>query len=187
MLTIQSVLQTTTKSTKINMQKLVKFDDFILKQTVNCIKGGTHEVVLPEELVESKLDYNALPLTINAMCLIGKKENENYICYEDAITDSALTLIGRFTPYDNGIKNLCNDLATWEQNKLPSCMVCEFGHVTTYEDCNIMSRDIDRKYILPYLNHASPLLPCSSPPAYRPDGTRRHEPGVSNVTMVKTQ
>lgn len=31
MLTIQSVLQTTTKSTKINMQKLVKFDDFILK------------------------------------------------------------------------------------------------------------------------------------------------------------
>ncbi len=113
------------------MQKLVKFDDFILKQTVNCIKGGTHEVVLPEELVESKLDYNALPLTINAMCLIG-----------------------RFTPYDNGIKNLCNDLATWEQNKLPSCIVCEFGHVTTYEDCNIMSRDIDRKYILPYLNHA---------------------------------
>lgn len=135
-------------------RKLDDIDDFILKQTVNCIKGGTHEVVLPEELVESKLDYNALPLTINAMCLIGKKENENYICYEDAITDSALTLIGRFTPYDNGIKNLCNDLATWEQNKLPSCMVCEFGHVTTYEDCNIMSRDIDRKYILPYLNHA---------------------------------
>lgn len=52
---------------------MVKFDDLILKQTVNCIKGGTHEVVLPEELVESKLDYNALPLTINAMCLIGKK------------------------------------------------------------------------------------------------------------------
>ena len=27
----------------------------------------------------------------------------------------------------------------------------------------------------------SPLLPCSSPPAHRPDGTRRHEPRVSDV------
>lgn len=135
-------------------RKLDDIDEYVLKHTVDCIRNGEHEVVLPEELVESKLDYNALPLTINAMCLIGKKENENYICYEDAITDSALTLIGRFSPYDQGIKTLCNDLATWEQNKLPSCMICEFGHVTTYEDCNIMSRDIDRKYILPYLNHA---------------------------------
>ncbi len=134
-------------------KKLDDIDEYIMKETVDCIKNGTHEVVLPEELVESQIDYNALPLTINAMCLIGKKDDKEYICYEDAITDSATTILGRFTPYDKGIKGLCDDLVSWEQNKLPSCLICEFGHVTTYEDCNIMSRDIDRKYVLPYLSH----------------------------------
>ncbi len=145
-------LPVTHKDKHFKLEKKVDFiDEYILKETVKCIQEKKKEIELPDEFMQLNINYDALPSTFNAICKIGKTGNSNYIFYENSLTDSATTILGRFTPYNDEIRNTTNELADWEQSKLSSCIVCEFNHTTSYQDCNIMARNISREYILPYL------------------------------------
>lgn len=128
--------------------------NFLLKKLIQSTKENTTNIELNDNEINSlEEDLNLYPETFSVF-LNAFNENEMY--HLKSITGpSANALIGRFSHLNDTILNLCNEIATTENQLNENKILAEIIHTPQARTGNILFRKFNRNYEIPYLGNSS--------------------------------
>lgn len=132
-----------------------KIDQFIIGEAKKVFAGLCKEIILPSTLLDNKIDTNAFPLTLNAFCQIGIEKSTLIVNFLNSLSDSSTCMLGRLSPFHEKIKDICSEMADWEQKQLKPGIVSEVNHSSSIEMANIVGRNVKRGHSISILSNES--------------------------------
>lgn len=145
---------TDVKSNNILRLKLDRLDKYIMGEAQRVYSGHCKVIRLSRSLLDFDIDANSYPSTLNAFCQIGIDNSDSssiIINFLNSLSDSSTCMLGRLSPFHNGINSICSVIADWEQKKLHPGIVAEVNHPSNSEMVNIVGRNVKRKFTISIL------------------------------------
>ncbi|WP_395056122.1 lantibiotic dehydratase [Flavobacterium sp.] len=140
-------------------ERQVLFDDkktFLLKKLIQSTKDGSATVELTDDEINKFEENEAIyPDTFSAFLNIFNENGKEKIHLKSISGPSANGLIGRFTHLDSKILDLSNEISSLENQLHPDKIIAEIVHLPQARTGNILYRNFQRDYEIPYLGNAS--------------------------------
>lgn len=135
------------------------FDDkktFLLKKLIQSTKENLFSVELTDEEINKFEENEAIyPDTFSAFLNVFNENGKEKIHLKSISGPSANGLIGRFTHLDSKILDLSNEISSFENQLHPNKIIAEIVHLPQARTGNILYRNFQRDYEIPYLGNAS--------------------------------
>ncbi|HKX85181.1 MAG TPA: lantibiotic dehydratase [Flavobacterium sp.] len=129
---------------------------FILKKLIHATANNLKTVELSDEDINKFEEDEALyPDTFSAFVNIFHEDGKEKINIKSVSGPSANGLIGRFSHLDSRIEDLCNEISDIENQLHPDKIVAEIVHLPQARTGNILFRNFQREYEIPYLGTSS--------------------------------
>lgn len=129
---------------------------FLFKKLLNAAKKNLQSVELTDEEINQFEENESLyPDTFSAFVNVFHENGVEKINLKVASGPSANGLIGRFSHLDTKILDLCNEVTTIENQLNPDKIIAEIVHLPQARTGNILYRNFQREYEIPYLGNAS--------------------------------
>ena len=132
---------------------------FLLKKLIHATANNLKTVDLTdEEINKFEEDETLYPDSFSAFVNIFHEEGKEKINIKSVSGPSANGLIGRFAHLDQRILDLCNEMSDVENKLNPNAIVAEIVHLPQARTGNILYRNFQREYEIPYLGGSSVSL-----------------------------
>ncbi|QSW91080.1 lantibiotic dehydratase [Flavobacterium endoglycinae] len=129
---------------------------FLFKKLLHAAKNNLQSIELTDEEINQFEENEALyPDTFSAFVNVFHENGTEKINIKTASGPSANGLIGRFGHLDTKILDLCNEVASVENQLNPDKIIAEVVHLPQARTGNILYRNFQREYEIPYLGNAS--------------------------------
>jgi lantibiotic biosynthesis protein len=129
---------------------------FLLKKLIQATKDNLPIIDLTDEEINKFEENDSLyPDTFSAFVNIFHEDGKEKIHLKSASGPSANGLIGRFSHLDAKILGLCNEVTSIENQLHPNKIIAEIVHLPQARTGNILYRNFQREYEIPYLGNAS--------------------------------
>ncbi|MDG3582877.1 lantibiotic dehydratase [Galbibacter pacificus] len=134
-----------------------KVHTMLFNKILNALKTHDHVKIEVQDLESYSFDQSHIPATITAFLqLIPDQNNEYLIHLKNWGSDSATTILGRFTSLSPEMDELVKDISSFEQKCLPSHKILsEINHLPNAKIGNIISRSKFRKHEIPYVTKSN--------------------------------
>ncbi|MFC7774564.1 lantibiotic dehydratase [Flavobacterium sp. GCM10027622] len=140
-------------------EKQVNLDakkSFLLKKLIHATANNLKIVDLQdEEINKFEEDETLYPETFSAFVNIFHENGSEKINLKSISGPSANGLIGRFSHLDEQILSLCNEISDVEKQLNPDKIIAEIVHLPQARTGNILYRNFQRDYEIPYLGMSS--------------------------------
>lgn len=140
-------------------EKQLLFDHkktFLLKKLLAALQGNAMSIEITDEEItdfqENELLYSD---TFSVFTNIFTEKGKEKINLKSVSGTTANGLIGRFTHLDTTIFDLSNEIANLETQLNPDKIVAEIVHLPQARTGNVLYRNFQREYEIPYLGNAS--------------------------------
>jgi lantibiotic biosynthesis protein len=128
----------------------------LLRKLILATKSQeTHVVLTDAEINEFEENETLYPDTFSVFLSALHENGKEKIHLKSVSGASATSLIGRFCHLDAPILDLCNEIATLENQLYPHKIIAEIVHLPQARTGNVLYRNFNRKYEIPYLGNAS--------------------------------
>jgi lantibiotic biosynthesis protein len=129
---------------------------FLLRKLLQATKSQETKVVLTDaEINEFEETETLYADTFSAFLSAFHENGKEKIHLKSVSGASATNLIGRFSHLDTTILDLCNEIATLENQLHPDKIIAEIVHLPQARTGNILYRNFNREYEIRYLGNAS--------------------------------
>ncbi|WP_456312702.1 lantibiotic dehydratase [Pseudomonas shirazensis] len=129
---------------------------FLFKKLLHATKNNLQSIeLLDEEINKFEENEAAYPDTFSAFVNVFHENGIEKINLKTASGPSANGLIGRFSHLDTKILDLCNEVTTIENQLNQDKIIAEIVHLPQARTGNILYRNFQREYEIPYLGNAS--------------------------------
>jgi len=129
---------------------------FLFKKLLQATKNNLQSIELTDEEINKFEENESLyPDTFSAFVNIFHENGVEKINLKTASGPSANGLIGRFSHLDTKILDLCNEVSSIENQLNPDKIIAEIVHLPQARTGNILYRNFQRDYEIPYLGNAS--------------------------------
>lgn len=129
---------------------------FLFKKLLHATKNNLQSIeLLDEEINKFEENESLYPDTFSAFVNVFHENGVEKINLKTASGPSANGLIGRFSHLDTKILDLCNEISTIENQLNPDKIIAEIVHLPQARTGNILYRNFQREYEIPYLGNAS--------------------------------
>jgi thiopeptide-type bacteriocin biosynthesis protein len=129
---------------------------FFFKKLIQSVKDNTLSIELTDEDINKFEENESLyPDTFSAFFNAFSENGKEKIHLKSVSGPSANGLIGRFSHLDPKILNLCNEISSVENQLHPDKIIAEIVHLPQARTGNILYRNFQRNYEIPYLGNAS--------------------------------
>lgn len=129
---------------------------FLLKKLLAALQSNAISIELTdEELNDFQENESLYPDTFSVFTNIFTEGGKEKINLKSVSGTSANGLIGRFTHLDSKILDLANEIANVESQLNPDKIIAEIVHLPQARTGNILYRNFQRDYEIPYLGNAS--------------------------------
>jgi thiopeptide-type bacteriocin biosynthesis protein len=140
----------------INQISMDSKKSFLLKKLIQATKNNLQSIdLLDEEINKFEENESLYPDTFSAFVNVFHENGVEKINLKTASGPSANGLIGRFSHLDAKILDLCNEVTTIENQLNPDKIIAEIVHLPQARTGNILYRNFQREYEIPYLGNAS--------------------------------
>jgi lantibiotic biosynthesis protein len=140
-------------------EKQITIDDkkyFLLNKLIKANADHTMVIAITDEEINQFEENEALyPDTFSAFLNVFQEEGKEKIHLKTISGPTANGLIGRFSHLDSKILDLCNEVSEIENNLHPDKIIAEIVHLPQARTGNILYRNFQREYEIPYLGNAS--------------------------------
>lgn len=140
-------------------ERQLNFDNkktFLLKKLLIAMQNNDKSIeITDEELNDFQENESLYPDTFSIFTNIFTEGGKEKINLKTVSGPSANGLIGRFTHLDSKILDLSNEIANLETQLNPDKIVAEIVHLPQARTGNILYRNFQREYEIPYLGNAS--------------------------------
>ncbi|WP_310557342.1 lantibiotic dehydratase [Flavobacterium sp.] len=140
-------------------ERQVILDDkksFLLKKLIQSTKNNTETVELTDEEINKFEENESLyPDTFSTFLNVFNENGKEKIYIKSISGPSANGLIGRFTHLDSKILDLSNEISSIESQLHPDKIIAEIVHLPQARTGNVLYRNFQREYEIPYLGNAS--------------------------------
>lgn len=137
----------------------VSFDDkkiFLFKKLLEAIKKNQQAIEITDEDLKDFEENEALyPDTFSVFTNIFTENGKEKINLKSISGPSANGLIGRFTHLDSRLLDMANEITSLENQLQPNHIIAEIVHLPQARTGNILYRNFQRDYEIPYLGNAS--------------------------------
>lgn len=144
---------------KYATEKQISLDakkSFLLKKLIHATANNLKTVDLTdEEINKFEEDETLYPESFSAFVNIFHEEGKEKINIKSVSGPSANGLIGRFAHLDQRILDLCNEISDVESKLNADAVVAEIVHLPQARTGNILYRNFQREYEIPYLGGSS--------------------------------
>ncbi|MCL9807131.1 lantibiotic dehydratase [Flavobacterium amniphilum] len=144
---------------KYATEKQISLDakkSFLLKKLIHSTANNLKSVDLTdEEINKFEEDETLYPDSFSAFVNIFHEEGKEKINIKSVSGPSANGLIGRFAHLDQRILDLCNEISNVESQLNADAVVAEIVHLPQARTGNILYRNFQREYEIPYLGGSS--------------------------------
>jgi lantibiotic biosynthesis protein len=128
----------------------------LLRKLILATKSQENQVVLTDaEINEFEENETLYPDTFSVFLSAFHENGKEKIHLKSISGASATSLIGRFCHLDTPILDLCNEIATLENQLHPHKIIAEIVHLPQARTGNVLCRNFQREYEIPYLGNAS--------------------------------
>lgn len=129
---------------------------FLFQKLLHATANGLQAIELQEEEINKFEEQEALyPDSFSAFVNVFHENGVEKINLKSISGPSANSLIGRFGHLDSKILDLCNEIATIENQLHPDAIIAEIVHLPQARTGNILYRNFQRNYEIPYLGTSS--------------------------------
>jgi thiopeptide-type bacteriocin biosynthesis protein len=129
---------------------------FLFKKLLQATKNNLQSIELTDEEINKFEENESLyPDTFSTFVNIFHENGVEKINLKTASGPSANGLIGRFSHLDTKILDLCNEVSSIENQLNPDKIIAEIVHLPQARTGNILYRNFQRDYEIPYLGNAS--------------------------------
>jgi thiopeptide-type bacteriocin biosynthesis protein len=129
---------------------------FLLKKLIQATKHNLQSIDLTDEEINKFEENESLyPDTFSAFVNVFHENGVEKINLKTASGPSANGLIGRFSHLDTKILDLCDEITTIENQLNSDKIIAEIVHLPQARTGNILYRNFQREYEIPYLGNAS--------------------------------
>jgi thiopeptide-type bacteriocin biosynthesis protein len=129
---------------------------FLFKKLLHATKNNLQSIeLLDEEINKFEENEASYPDTFSAFVNVFHENGVEKINLKTASGPSANGLIGRFSHLDTKILDLCNEITGIENQLNPTKIIAEIVHLPQARTGNILYRNFQRAYEIPYLGNAS--------------------------------
>lgn len=129
---------------------------FLFKKLLHANANGLQSIELLEEEINKFEENEALyPDTFSAFLNIFHENGIEKINVKSISGPSANGLIGRFGHLDSKILELCDEISEVENQLHPDAIIAEIVHLPQARTGNILYRNFQRNYEIPYLGTSS--------------------------------
>lgn len=129
---------------------------FLFKKLLHAAKNNLESIELLDEEINKFEENDALyPDTFSAFVNVFHENGVEKINLKVASGPSANGLIGRFSHLDTKILDLCNEVSSIENQLNADKIIAEIVHLPQARTGNILYRNFQREYEIPYLGNAS--------------------------------
>ncbi|MBP2832396.1 lantibiotic dehydratase [Aquimarina sp. U1-2] len=144
------------KSVGVRQIELTTKSSFLLKKLLEAHKNNTFEITLEDHEINTfEEDEKLYPDSFSLFFNVFDEEGIEKIMLKSASGPSANGLIGRFAHLDNDILDLCNEISKKEKDLHPDKIIAEIIHLPQARTGNILYRNFQRDYEIPYLGNSS--------------------------------
>ena len=145
-----------TNQSDVNQINMDSKKSFLFKKLLHAAKNNLTAIDLSDEEINKFEENEALyPDTFSAFVNVFHENGVEKINLKTASGPSANGLIGRFSHLDTKILDLCNEITTIENQLNPDKIIAEIVHLPQARTGNILYRNFQREYEIPYLGNAS--------------------------------
>ncbi|MWB95926.1 hypothetical protein GON26_16285 [Flavobacterium sp. GA093] len=149
-------LQINAGQSDVNQISMDAKKTFIFKKLIQATKNNLQSIEITDEEVNKFEENEAIyPDTFSAFVNVFHENGVEKINLKTIYGPSANGLIGRFSHLDTRIFDLCNEVAAVESQLHPDKIVAEIVHLPQARTGNILYRNFQRAYEIPYLGNAS--------------------------------
>jgi lantibiotic biosynthesis protein len=128
----------------------------LLKKLIRATKNHHTSIELTDEEINKFEENESLyPDTFSVFLNAFSEEGKEKVYLKSVSGTSANGLIGRFSHLDQKILDLCNEVTTIENQLHSEKIVAEIVHLPQARTGNILYRNFQREYEIPYLGNAS--------------------------------
>ncbi|UZO81726.1 lantibiotic dehydratase family protein [Aquimarina sp. ERC-38] len=127
----------------------------ILEKKLKESKNTYQIEILAEDIASFPEHYDDLPDTMSAMGTLLKINGEERMFLSSIGGSSAANLLGRFTTGHPEIREQVNKIVSIEENNDKECILAEIIHLPQSRTGNILKREVNRDYEIPYLAKSS--------------------------------
>lgn len=129
---------------------------YLFKKLLHATKNNLQAVeLLDEEINKFEENESLYPDTFSAFVNVFHENGVEKINLKTVGGPSANGLIGRFSHLDTQILDLCNEISTIENQLNPDKIIAEIVHLPQARTGNILYRNFQREYEIPYLGNSS--------------------------------
>lgn len=130
-----------------------KLHSFLFKKIFDVHKNNLDEVVLFEDEINSfDFDIKDIPATFVAFFNMYKTSEGYLYNFKNWSSDTAASILGRFSTLDNSFHELLSEIDDFEKSKLnENQILAEINHLSALRTGNITTRTNFRKYEIPYI------------------------------------
>lgn len=145
-----------TEQSDVNQISMDTKKAFIFKKLIQATKNNLQSVEITDDEVNKFEENESLyPDTFSAFVNVFHEDGVEKINLKTASGPSANGLIGRFSHLDTKILDLCNEVTAIENQLQPGKIIAEIVHLPQARTGNILYRNFQREYEIPYLGNAS--------------------------------
>ncbi|MFB3385970.1 lantibiotic dehydratase [Flavobacterium sp. LAR06] len=149
-------LQINGEQSEVNQISMDAKKIFIFQKLIQATKNNLQSIEITDEEVNKFEENESLyPDTFSAFVNVFHENGVEKINLKTASGPSANGLIGRFSHLDTRILDLCNEVTTIENQLQPDKIIAEIVHLPQARTGNILYRNFQREYEIPYLGNAS--------------------------------
>ncbi len=128
----------------------------LLKKLIQATKNHHTSIELTDEEINKFEENESLyPDTFSVFLNAFSEEGKEKVYLKSVSGTSANGLIGRFSHLDQKILDLCDEVTTIENQLHSGKIVAEIVHLPQARTGNILYRNFQREYEIPYLGNAS--------------------------------
>ena len=129
---------------------------FLLKKLLRAYKNDEKEISLTdEEINKFSENENLYPESFSVFFNVFNEKDEEKIMLKSAYGPSANGLLGRFSHLHEDIKGICDEISEKEKELHKDKVIAEVIHLPQARTGNILYRNFQRDYEIPYLGNSS--------------------------------
>lgn len=129
---------------------------FLFKKLLEATQNKDYSIIITDEEINVFAEDERLyPDSFSVFTNVFSENGKEKIHIKSVSGPSANGLIGRFTHLDSKILALANEIASIEEQLHPNKIIAEIVHLPQARTGNILYRNFQREYEIPYLGKAS--------------------------------
>lgn len=145
---------------KIKDHQNLKWDNqlhhFLFKKIVDSINNKTNVSLTVQDLNNFSFEQSKIPATLIAFVQLMNKNGRSLINFKNWGSDSAATILGRFSGLNQKTQKLVRDIAAHEEACLPEHKIlAEINHLSDPKIGNITQREKFRLFEIPYITKSN--------------------------------